>query len=323
MSVVSRVAMLCAAAFAFPVRGGAADTYPSKLIRIIVPFPAGGSTDGVARAVAQRMNEAWSQPVVVDNRPGAGGTLGSEVVAKSASDGYTILLGTVSTHAVAVSLYSKLSYDPLKDFAPLTELATVPNILDVTPAVPAKSVKELIALAKAKPGRFNFASNGNGTSNHLAGELFKSMAGIDLVHIPYKGAAPALMDTIAGQTTVMFDVIMTSLPHLKSGKLRGLAVSSAQRSPLLPELPAVAETLPGFEAIVWFGMFAPAATPKEIVNKLNGELVKIVNAPKMKELLASQGAEPVGNTPEQFTARIKSEIGKWAKVVKDSGAHLD
>jgi tripartite-type tricarboxylate transporter receptor subunit TctC len=323
MNVVFRVTALCGLALISATHLEAAENYPSKTIRIIVPFPAGGSTDGFARALAQKLNEEWGQPVVVDNRPGAGGTLGSELVSKSPPDGYTILLGTVSTHAVAVSLYSKLPYDPLKDFAPLTELATVPNILDVNPSVPAKSVKELIAVAKSKPGQFNFASNGNGTSNHLAGELFKAMAGVNIVHIPYKGAAPALMDTIAGQTSMMFDVIMTSLPHIRSGKLRGLAVTSEQRSALLPELPPVADTLPGFEAIVWFGMFAPPGTPKPIVDKLNGELVKIVNTGKMKELLASQGAEPVGSTPEQFTVRIKSEIVKWAKVVRDSGARID
>jgi tripartite-type tricarboxylate transporter receptor subunit TctC len=301
-----------------------ADTYPSKPIKLIVPFPAAGTTDILARVVAQKLTEAWGQPVIVDNRPGAAGNIGADLVAKSPADGYTVLMGTVSTHAINPSLYARLPFDHVKDFAPITLVAAVPNILVVNPSVPATSVKELIALAKAKPGKLNFASSGNGTSIHLSGELFKTMTGVDMTHVPYKGSAPALTDLMGGQVNVMFDNMPSAFPHVKSGKLRALAVTSARRSPAVPDLPTVAEAgVPGYEATSWFGLIAPAGTPKEIVNKFSTTVAKILGTPEVRERLSSQGAEPVGNTPEQFSAFIRAETAKWAEVVKKSGAHID
>src|ERR1043166_227398 len=256
----------CVAAAVVAVAARAAEPFPSKTVRIVVPFPAGGSTDLVARQLAQRLSETWGQPGVAENRPGVAGISGSDYVSKSAPDGYTLLVGSVSTHAVAVSLYSKLPYDPLRDFAHLTELVSIPNAMVLHPSVPARNVRELIAFAKAHPGQINYASNGTGTSNHLATELFKTMAGVNLFHVPYKGSGPALIDLLGGHVSMMLDVIMTSQPHIKSGKRRGLAVTSMKRSAVLPELPTVAESgLPGYDAIVWLGFFAPAATPREIV----------------------------------------------------------
>jgi tripartite-type tricarboxylate transporter receptor subunit TctC len=301
-----------------------AEAYPTKLIRMIVPFPAGGTTDILARSVGQKLSEALGQQVIIDNRPGAGGNIGSDMVAKAAPDGYTLLMGTVGTHAINSSLYAKMPFDHIKDFAPITLVAAVPNVLVVNPAVEAKSVQELIALAKAKPGQLSFASSGNGTSIHLSGELFKTMAGVDMLHVPYKGSAPALTDLIGGQVNLMFDNLPSSLAHIKAGKLRALAVTSSKRSAALPDVPTIAEAgLPGFEASSWFGVFAPAGTAKEIVTRLNMEIVKALNSPELKERLAAQGAEAVGNSPEQFAAHIKSETAKWAKVVKASGATVD
>jgi tripartite-type tricarboxylate transporter receptor subunit TctC len=301
-----------------------AQGYPAKPIRIVVPFTPGGTTDVLARAIGQKLTASWTQPVVVDNRPGAAGNIGSEVVAKAAPDGYTLLMGTVSTHGINPGLYSKLPYDPVKDFAPVTLVAKVPNILVLHPSVPASSVTELIAHAKAKPGQLNFASSGNGTSIHLSGELFKTMAGVQMTHVPYKGSAPALTDLLGGQVSLMFDNMPTALPHVKAGRLKALAVTSAKRSPAIPQLPTMAEAgLPGFEATSWFGVLAPAATPKEIVGKLNGEIVRILKTPEVRAQLSGQGAEPVGDTPEEFAAHIKAEMAKWAKVVKESGARID
>jgi tripartite-type tricarboxylate transporter receptor subunit TctC len=300
------------------------ETYPTKPIRMIVPFPAGGTTDILARSVGQKLGEAVGRQVIIDNRPGAGGNIGSDMVAKAAPDGYTLLMGTVGTHAINASLYAKMPYDHIQDFAPITLVAAVPNVLVVNPSVEAKSVRELIALAKAKPGQLSFASSGNGTSIHLSGELFKTMAGIDMLHVPYKGSAPALTDLIGGQVNLMFDNLPSSLPHIKAGKLRALAVTSGKRSPALPDVPTIAEAgLPGFEASSWFGVFAPAGTPKEIITRLNMEIVKALTSPELKERLAAQGAEAVGNSPEQFAAHIRSETAKWAKVVKASGATVD
>ena len=298
--------------------------YPVKTVRIVVPFPAGGSTDLVARNLAQRLNERWGQPVVVENRAGVAGIAGSEYVAKAAPDGYTLLVGSVSTHSVAVSLYSKLPYDPLKDFANLTELVSIPNAMVVHPSLPAHSVKELIALAKARPGAINYASNGTGTSNHLATELFKARAGINLFHVPYKGSGPALIDLLGGHVSMMLDVVMTSLPHVKSGRLRGLATTGLKRSAVLPELPTVAESgLPGFDALVWLGFHAPAATPPELVAKLNADAVAVLTAPKMRQVLQEQGWDVVANSPAQFNEHIRSEIVKWRKVVEVSGAKVE
>jgi len=298
--------------------------YPVKPIRFVVPFPPGGPLDTVARALGQAMTMSWGQPVVVDNRPGAGGGIGADIVAKSTADGYTILMGAVSTHAINPTLYAKIPYDPLKDFVPVTQVANVPNVLVVHPSVPAHSVKELIALARAKPGTLNFASGSNGSAGHLAGELFKSMAGVDMVHIPYKGAAPAVTDLLAGQVSLMFDNLASASPLIKSGKLRALAVTTAKRTPFFPELPTISESgLAGFDISTWFGVFAPAGTPPDIVAKLNSELVRILKTPEMRERLAGLGAEPVGNTSEQFLAYIRSEIPKYAKVIRESGARVD
>jgi tripartite-type tricarboxylate transporter receptor subunit TctC len=307
-----------------PLRAAAADAYPSRPIRMVVPFPAGGTTDILGRIAGQKITEALGQQVIIDNRGGAGGNIGTEMVAKAPPDGYTLLTDPGSTLTINPHAYSKLGFDPVRDFAPITILAEVPNILEVHPALPVKNVKELIALAKSKPGQINYASTGAGQSTHLSMELFKSMAHIDINHIPYKGSAPALVDLIGGQVSVMFDNMPTSLPHVKAGKLRALAVSTVRRSFALPQLPTVAESgLPGFEVSVWFSVLAPAATPRDIVQKLNAVLVKALQSPDVKQRLADQGAEPVANTPEQFAATIQRDLAKWAKVVKDANVKLD
>jgi tripartite-type tricarboxylate transporter receptor subunit TctC len=302
----------------------AAEPYPAKTVRIVVPFPAGGSTDLVARNLAQRLSELWGQPVVVENRAGVAGVTGSEYVAKAAADGYTLLVGSLSTHAVAPSLYGRLPYDPVKDFAHLTELVAIPNALSVHPSIPARSVKELVALAKARPGQLSYASNGSGTSNHLATELFKVRAGINLLHVPYKGSAPALIDLLGGHISMMLDVVMTSQPHIKTGKIRGIACTGLARSAVLPDLPTVAESgYPGFDAIVWLGYFGPAGLPQALAAKLNADAVSVLNATKMKAALNEQGWDVVAYSQTQFTARIRDEIVKWRKVVQDSGARVD
>jgi tripartite-type tricarboxylate transporter receptor subunit TctC len=299
-------------------------SYPAKPIRLVVPFPPGGSLDVVARAIGQKLTEAWGQPVIIDNRPGAGGNIGADLVAKSAPDGYTILEGALSTHAVNVSLYSKMPYDPVKDFAPITLVATTPNVLVLNPAFPANSVPELIAYARAHPGALSFGSGSNGSAGHLAGELFKTEAGVDMVHVPYKGAAPALQALLAGDTQLMFDNLANSMPQMKAGKLKALAVTTAKRSALAPELPTLAETgLPGFDIYTWWGFMAPAGTPKAIIAKWNVEVTRILGTPEMKAFFAQQGAEPAPTTPEQFAALIKSEIPKYARIVKASGAKVD
>jgi tripartite-type tricarboxylate transporter receptor subunit TctC len=301
-----------------------APAYPTKPIRLVVPFPAGGTTDILARAAAQKLTEAWGQPVVVDNRPGAGGNIGSELVAKAAPDGYTLEMGTVGTHAINASLYAKMPYDHVKDFVPVILVAGVPNVLVVHPSVPVNSVAELIAYAKANPGKLNFASSGSGTSIHLSGELFKVMSGVQMTHVPYKGSAPAVQDLLGGQVQLMFDNLPSALPHIKAGKLRALAVTSAQRAPVLPDVPTIAEAgLPGFEASSWFGVLAPAGTSPAIVAKLNAEIAKWLASPEAKEKLQGQGANVAGGPPEEFTKHIAAETAKWAKVVKESGAKVD
>jgi tripartite-type tricarboxylate transporter receptor subunit TctC len=301
-----------------------APTYPAKPIRLVVPFPAGGSLDVVARAIGQKLTESWGQPVVIDNRPGAGGNIGADLVAKSAPDGYTILEGALSTHAVNVSLYSKMPYDPVHDFAPITLVAVTPNVLVLNPSVPANSVKELIAYAKANPGKLSFGSGSNGSAGHLAGELFKTEAGIDMVHVPYKGAAPAMQDLLGGRIQLMFDNLANSMQQVRAGKLKALAVTTEHRSALVPELPTLSEAgLPGFDISTWWGFMAPAGTPKEIVAKWNAEVTKILNTPEMKAFFAQQGAEPAPTTPEAFAAMIQREIPKYAKIVKASGAKVD
>ena len=303
---------------------GWAQIYPTKPIRLVVPFPPGGSLDVVARAIGQKLSEAWGQPVVIDNRPGAGGNIGADLVAKSAPDGYTILEGALSTHAVNVSLYGKMPYDPVKDFAPITLVAVTPNVLVLNPSVPANSVKELIAYGKANPGKLAFGSGSNGSAGHLAGELFKTETGVDMVHVPYKGGAPAMQDLLAGRTQLMFDNLANSMQQVRAGKLKALAVTTAQRSPLVPDLPTLAEAgLPGFDIYTWWGFMAPAGTPKEIIAKWNVEVARILNAPEMKEFFAQQGAVPAPDSPEEFAALIRREIPKYAKIVKDSGAKVD
>jgi tripartite-type tricarboxylate transporter receptor subunit TctC len=313
------------AAFAFGAPASAqAPAYPTKPVRIVVPFPAGGATDILARAVAQKLTETWGQAFVVDNRPGAGGNIGSELVAKAAPDGYTLEMGTVGTHAINASLYAKMPYDHVKDFAPIILVAGVPNVLVVNPAVPVNSVQELIAYAKANPGKLNFASSGSGTSIHLSGELFKVMAGVQMTHIPYKGSAPALADLLGGQVQLMFDNLPPSLPQIKGGKLRALGVTSAARAPALPDTPTIAESgLPGFEASSWFGLLAPAGTPPAIIAKLNTEIAKWLASPEAREKLVAIGANIAGGTPEDFARHIQAETVKWAKVVKESGAKVD
>ena len=301
-----------------------AQGYPAKPIRVIAAFPPGSVSEILGRVVGQKLTEAWGQPVVVETRPGAGGTIAADAVAKAAADGYTLLMGSSAELTVGPNLYSKLSYDPLKHFAPVILVAVVPNLLVVHPSVPATTVKELVAVAKSKPGQLNFASSGNGTTGHLAGEMLKAVAGIDMVHIAYKGSPPALTDTLAGQTSLMFGPIVTALPHTRAGKLRALAVSSPRRSSAAPEVPTMVEAgFPDFEASIYFGISAPTGTPREIVARLNAEIGKALQVPEVRQTLLKQGAEPLGGTPEAYAAHIKTEIAKWAKVVKISGARID
>ena len=317
-----RAALILAAALA--ASAAHAGVYPSKPIRFVVAFPPGGGTDIIARSIAQKLAERLAQQVLVDNRPGAGGNIGTDIVAKSAPDGYTLLMGSAGPLAINASLFAAMPFDPVRDLAPVTLAASTPNVLVVQPSLKATTVTELISLAKAHPGEINFASSGHGTPAHLAGELFNSMAGVKLVHVPYKGATPALADLLGGQVQLMFSTMPPALPHVKDGKLRALAVTSAKRSPATPDLPTVDEAaLPGFEANTWHGVVVPAGTPASIVAKLNREIVAILHLPEIVERLSSQGAEPVGSTPEEFAAYIRSETTKWAKVVRESGARAE
>jgi tripartite-type tricarboxylate transporter receptor subunit TctC len=307
----------------------AQSSWPSRPVRIVVPFAAGGTTDILARAIAPELSKAFGQQFIVDNRAGAGGNVGAEIVAHSPPDGYTLLMGTVGTHGINRALYAKLPYDPIKDFAPITMVAGVPNVMEM-PAEKARqmginNVRDFIKYAKEHPGQLNMASSGNGTSIHLAGELFKSMTGIYMVHFPYKGSAPAIMDMVAGHMDVMFDNLPSSLPQIKAGKLKALAVTSTQRSAVLPDVPTVEEAagLKGFDATSWFGLLAPAGTPPDIVNRVQQEVAKSLGTPAVKEKLQSQGAIPSGDTPAEFAKHIAAEHAKWAKVVKDSGAKVD
>jgi len=304
--------------------GAAAQTgYPAKPVRFIVPSAAGGGTDIIARALAQKLSESLGQPFVVDNRPGAGQMIGIEMAAKSSADGHTILMAA-STLAINPVMYKKLSYDPLRDFAPITQAASLANVLVVHPSLPVKSVAELIAYAKQRPGQLNFASAGVGTSPQMSIELFKSMAGIDMVHIPYKGTSPGVVDLLAGQVSVMAPNLLTALPHIKAGKLRALAVTSAKRSEGLPEVPTIAESgLPGYDSTQWYGVLAPAGTSRGIVVRLHDEIVRALRAPEVMQRLAADGAEPVGSSPEEFAAFIKSEIDKWARVASAAGIRAE
>lgn len=301
-----------------PAWAGESVAYPSKAIRVIVGFPPAGAADIFARIIGQKLTEAWGQPVVIDNRPGAGSTIGSEIVAHSNPDGHTVMVVSAS-YATSAGLYQKLKYDPVKSFAPIILITSAPNIGTLHPSVPAKSTKELIALAKASPGKLNVGSAGLGSITHLASELFSSMAGVTIVHIPYKGGGPALNALIAGQIQLAFQSLTASLGHIHGGRLRAIAVTSSKRSPVLPDVQTVAETLPGYEAANWYGMFAPAGTPRAIVVRLNSQMHQILRSPEMVELIRQQGAEPEGGTPEAYGKYVQSEIVKWSKVIKAAG----
>ena len=313
-------ALLVAGALLAGSLPASAQPYPNRPLRIVVPFPPGGGTDIGTRIVAQKLQEAWGQAVIVENKPGAAGIVGTELTAKSAPDGYTFMMGNIGTHAINVSLYKKLAYDPVKDFAPVSMVADLPLLLLVHPSVPANSVKELIALAKSQPGKLNFSSSGAGGSMHVAAELFKSMTGVDMVHIPYKGGAPAVADLLSGQVALSFSTVLETIQHVKAGKVRALAVTNDHRSIALPDLPTIAEAgLPGYQSISWLALFAPAGTPKEIVNKVSAESVRILKLPDVKERLLAQGAEPIGSTPEQLATILSADIAKYAKVIRESG----
>ena len=295
--------------------------YPNKPITIVVPFSAGGATDILARVVGQYMSRDLGQPVIVDNRAGAGGNIGTQAVARAAGDGYTLLMGTVGTHAINQSLFRKLAFDPINDFAPITRVALVPNLLVAHPAQPFKDVRQMMAYAKANPGKVTFGSSGSGSSIHLSGELFKQMAGVDIQHVAYKGSAPAVNDLLGGHIAVMFDNMPSAIGHVKSGKLVPLAVTTPKRSPALPDVPTVAEAgLPGYEATSWFGLLAPANTPAPVLARLNASILKALADPDVKKKMLEQGAEPYGEQPAQFAAFIGSETAKWGKIVKQAGA---
>jgi tripartite-type tricarboxylate transporter receptor subunit TctC len=298
--------------------------YPNRPVKLVIPFPPGGPLDIVGRLIAQKASEDWGQSVVVDNRPGAGGNIGADLVAKSPPDGYTILMGALSTHAVNPSLYAKMPYDAVKDFAPITLVAVTPNVLVVNASLPVNSAKEFVAYAKANSGKLAFGSGSNGSAGHLAGELFKVDTGTEIVHVPYKGGAPATQALLAGDTQFMFDNLANAMPQVKAGKLKALAVTTKERSKLAPDLPTMAEAgLAGFDISTWFGLLAPAGTPPDVIAKWNGEVTKILNSPEMRERLTAQGAEPAPTTPGQFAAFIQSEIPKYARIVKVSGAKVD
>jgi tripartite-type tricarboxylate transporter receptor subunit TctC len=315
------VSLLAVAATGASAQG--ATSYPTKPIRYIVGYTPGGTADMLARAVGQKLTEAWGQQVIVENRPGAGTNIGTEIAAKSPPDGHTLFMPTVA-NAINPTLYPKLTYDPVKDFAYIINFAKVPGILTVHPSVPARNAKELIALAKARPGELRHGSTGIGSPHHLAGEIFKTMAGVKMIHVPYKGATPAIADIIAGHIEVYFGAMVSTLPHAKSGRLRALAVTSAKRVEAVPDIATLNEQgLKGFETGSWFGMAVPAATPRDIIAKLHAGAVRAIAAPELRQRMSAEGAEFVGDTPEQFTAFFKSEVAKWGKAVKASGAKVD
>ena len=312
------------AAVATTVADAASPSFPVKPVKLVVPFPPGGPLDAVGRAIADKLTQAWGKSVIVENKPGAGGNIGADYVAKSAPDGYTVVMGALSTHAVNPSLYPKMPYDAVKDFAPITLVAVTPNVLVVNPKLPMNSVRDLIAYGKANPGKLSFGSGSNGSAGHLAGELFKVDTGIDMVHVPFKGGAPAMQALLAGDTQLMFDNLANSMQQVKAGNLKALAVTTAKRSALAPELPTMAEAgVPGFDISTWFGLMAPAGTPPDVVAKWNADVVKILSAPDMREKLALQGAEAAPMTPAEFSSFIGRELDKYARIVKASGAKVD
>jgi len=307
-------------ALALPLQ---AQNYPAKPVRVVVPYAPGGNMEHW-RATLEKVGQLLGQPLVMENRAGAGGNIGSDAVAKSPADGYTLLIGTIGTHAINVSVYSKMPYDAIRDFTPVVSLATMTNVAMVNPATPVKSIREFIEYANANPGKLNFASPGNGSSAHLTGELFKQVTGVSMQHVPYKGSAPAMLDLIAGRIDIMFDNIPLPLPHIKAGKLRGLAVTAAQRSPVLPELPTLAEAgVPGFDVSSWYGIYAPAGLPRDIVTRLNGAFNEVLRLPEIRNQLVSQGWSPTGGTPEQFGAFTQAELERWARVVKSANVRVD
>jgi tripartite-type tricarboxylate transporter receptor subunit TctC len=317
------IRLLCALAACLPAIA-VAQAYPSKAVHIIVPFPPSGAADLLTRALGKKLSESWGQAVVADNRPGAGGNIGAEAAAKAAPDGYTLFMAAVTTHAVSMSLYSKLGYDVEKDLVPVSLVANVPHILVANPSVPARNLVEVIAYLKSQGGKVNFASQGNGTLSHLEYELMKSMGGFTANHIPYKGSAPAMIDLLAGTTVLLFDSIPSSLPQVRSGKLRGIAVASSQRSPVLPDLPTMSEAgLTGFAADSWFGIMVPAGTPREIVAKLNMDVIKALDSQEVKDIISRQGGLIMGSTPEQMAAQIRGDREKWGKVIRESGAKIE
>jgi tripartite-type tricarboxylate transporter receptor subunit TctC len=317
-------AMVCAIAAIYAGQPAAAQNYPQKPVRLIVGVPPGGTTDVVARLVGQKLGEQLGQQVVIDNRGGAGGNIGAEVVAKAPPDGYTLFLATIGTMTINPSLYKKMPFDTLRDFAAISQLTSMPQLLVVHPSVPVKTVKELILYAKSRPGQLNFASGGSGTAIHLAGELFKTMANVDMVHIAYKGGGPAMTDLLGGQVSLMFDQILTALPHVQSGRLRALAVTTAKRSQAAPQILTISEAaLPGYAVTTWHGLLAPAGTAREVVNRLSTETAKALQSADIRDRFAAQGVEPVPSTPEQFAAMMKSELEKWRKVIAASGTKLE
>ncbi len=323
MSIRKLLCRTLGTALAIAAAVAAAQSYPTKQVRIVVGFPAGGATDVVARAMAQRMNEAFGQPVIVDNRPGAASNIGADAVAKSPADGYTLLMGSISL-AINPTLYAKLPYNALRDFAPVIRVTNTPFMLCVHPSVPAKSMKDLVALARSRPGQLQYGSAGNGSGAHLFTELFRSMAGIDVQHIPYKGAAPAMTDLLGGQIPFMFDNIISMAPQAKSGKIRCLAVSTTTRSAIAPDIPTVAEAgLPGYEANAWFGLFAPAGTPPDVIERINAEINRALRQPAVRERLEALGCEPAGGSAAEYAAFYRAEVEKWGKVVRSAGAKID
>ncbi len=322
-----RIVFLLAAAVGWSVsalNAVAAEAFPVRPVRFIVPYPPGGITDILARVIAQHLTAKWGEQVIVDNRAGASGNIGADIAARANPDGYTILFGNSSTHAINPSLFLKLPFDPLRDFEAVTLVANVTNALLVNPALPAKTVQDIVAMAKAKPGQLTFASNSTGSSNHLAGELLKTTAGIDMIHVPYKSAVAAGVDLIGGRVTMMFDNLPTAVPHVKAGRLRALATTGSKRSPSLPDVPTMIEAgFNGFVLTPWWGVFAPARTPRDIVTKLNADIVGVLKLPEVKESFTAQGADIVADSPDEFARYVKAEMARWGKIVKDSGAKAD